>query len=60
MEFSERQLRLILLALDNTSSQLHQEATFTGSDQIQSEADEMDELYHSVLGEIVILEGSHA
>jgi len=60
MEFTDRQLRLILLALDNTSSQLHQEATATGSEQALTEADEMDELYHSVLAEIVILEGAHA
>jgi hypothetical protein len=60
MEFTERQLKLILLALDNTSTQLHNEATYAGSERAQAEADEMDNLYHNVLSEIVILENAHA
>ena len=61
MQFTERELRLILLALDNTASQLHlenEDPERWGGD--GNEADEMDELYSKVLGEIVIMEGSNA
>ena len=61
MQFTERELRLILLALDNTSSQLHlenEDPERWGGD--GNEADEMDALYCKVLGEIVIMEGSNA
>ena len=61
MQFTERELRLILLALDNTASQLHlenEDPERWGGD--GNEADEMDELYSKVLGEIVIMEESNA
>ena len=61
MQFTERELRLILRALDNTASQLHlenEDPERWGGD--GNEADEMDELYSKVLGEIVIMEGSNA
>ena len=52
MELTDRQLKLILLAVDSTAVTLHDSATATGSAETQSEADDMDKLYDKVLEEI--------
>jgi len=60
MELTERELRLIMLALDNTSVMLQDEATAAGNDEVQQEAEDMDALYTKIMHEITILEGSYA
>ena len=52
MNLTERELKLILLALDNTAIALHDEATASGDEETQKEADDMDELYIAVSEEL--------
>ena len=52
MNLTERELKLILLALDNTAIALHDEATASGDEEVQEEADDMDKLYSKVREEL--------
>jgi len=54
MYLTDRELKLILLAIDNTSTQLHKDATITGCDKTLKEAEDMDSIYNKVLSEITI------
>jgi hypothetical protein len=58
MDFTDRELKLILLALNNTSSHLQTEATQrrlgggSGAERIQLEATDMDKIWRDVFEEL--------
>jgi len=52
MQFSDRDLRLLLLAIDHTQPDIQLEASVTGVIERQDEADDMERLYKRVLEEI--------
>ncbi len=54
MYLTDRELKLILLAIDNTSTLLRKDATNTGCDKTLKEAKDMDRIYSKVLSEITI------
>jgi|TARA_R110002020_G_scaffold138910_7_gene309503 hypothetical protein len=56
MHFTDRELKLILLALNNTSSNLQTEARLraggSGAERIQLEATDMDKIWRDVFEEL--------
>ena len=52
MNLTERELKLILIALDNTAITLQDEATASGDEEIQKEVEDMDKLYNAVSEEL--------
>ncbi len=62
MNLTDAEIRLIMLALDNTSVQLYDEAQKApaDSDQFREESDGMDDIWHRMLEELTFREGSIA
>lgn len=60
MEFTDREIRLIMLALDNTACDLSNEATATGSEEVMTESDDMDTLYSRFQSELIVREGAQS